>query len=437
MMMTKAGMAVWDEVQGDCDAQRLKRALDSSGEKSMTLDGWTPLHYACENRSISDATRAQAIQTLVQYGVDVNAVDEHGWTALHMLSKNKYVAEQDSSLNELLAGGANAGVQTTDSKRTALHFLCENEGVTPSALTRLLKARIDVNAADQDGNTALHYLTENTSITTELLTPLLEAKADLNTQNQFQSTPFHNLCQNSLLTSAFVRLFHQHRANPNTQNNIGNTPFHFACENYSLTVDIIQEFISSKLVNLTITNSLGKTAPELIPAHKQDCVAFAQKYAAPSMGSNISLATAKVSTVAGGEDASDLPSPLTKHLTSWNASLPPFDMAFYNAICCEPAFASTYEEVQEISLQLCEAPNNSTLFHSWEQCLTKWRTSLLVAYTALVQPDLWSNYAEKYGRSVPSDVSKVRGKVVEVWQRFPDPAQRRERLDALTGLFSA
>jgi hypothetical protein len=70
--------AVWDEVQGACDASRLQRALEAVGNAPLELDGWTPLHFASENRSAGDAARAAAIRTLTARGIDANAADEVG-----------------------------------------------------------------------------------------------------------------------------------------------------------------------------------------------------------------------------------------------------------------------------------------------------------------------------------------------------------------------
>jgi hypothetical protein len=68
---------LWDIVQGDCEVQKLQECLSESRLESVFMDGWTPLHYVCENRSISNDTRAQAIAVLIQFGgIDVNAIDE-------------------------------------------------------------------------------------------------------------------------------------------------------------------------------------------------------------------------------------------------------------------------------------------------------------------------------------------------------------------------
>lgn len=78
-MTGKALAALWDEVQGACDLARMQQALGAAGSlegADTVLDGWSPLHFLCENRSLANAVRAQGIALLVRAGVDCNALDE-------------------------------------------------------------------------------------------------------------------------------------------------------------------------------------------------------------------------------------------------------------------------------------------------------------------------------------------------------------------------
>ncbi|GMF26021.1 unnamed protein product [Phytophthora fragariaefolia] len=179
---------------------------------------------------------------------------------------------------------------------------------------------------------------------------------------------------------------------------------------------------------------LGKLASDYIPSRKQECLAFLQKFVAPNLAPAGGALSAAVEI--GGEDPSELPEPLRKALTAWNASLPPLDATFYNAVSCEAAFESTYYEVQEISGRACEAPGDTAIFAAWEKCLSKWRGCILLAYAALVPPAIWHQYEEQFKRPVPSDLSKVLGKVEAAWKQFPDQAHRRGRFEALGALFS-
>ncbi|KAE9040857.1 hypothetical protein PR003_g4782 [Phytophthora rubi] len=433
--MSSRHAALWDEVQGSCEPAKLQAALSGGADASALLDGWTPLHFLCENRSVEPAARAEGLRLLIRAGFDVNAVDENGWSALHLLCKNKSGGDADlvPSIHQLLEARANVNLQTTDNKKSPLHLLCENEAVSVDALEAILKAKPDTSAVDEDGNSPLHYLAENSYVSDRMFGLMLAAKTNLNIQNHFQSTPAHYICQNSRVTQRMIRELLNHKANFNLKNNIGNTPVHYLCENDVITVDILKELMSDKHVNVTILNSLGKLASDYIPPRKQDCLAFLQKYAAPNLGPTGVAATATAEI--GGEDPSELPEPLKKALTGWNASLPPFDAAFYNAVSCEAAFESTYEEVQEVSGRACEAPGDASIFAAWEKSLSKWRACILLAYAALVPPNIWHQYEEQFKRPVPSDLSKVLGKVEAAWKQFPEQTHRRGRFEALAGLF--
>ncbi|KAF1777134.1 Ankyrin repeat-containing domain [Phytophthora cactorum] len=385
--MSAKHAALWDEVQGSCEAPKLQAALSAGADPSALLDGWTPLHFVCENRSVEPMARAEGLRLLIHAGFDANAVDENGWSALHLLCKNKSGGDGDlvPSIQQLLAARANVNLQTSDNKKSALHFLCENEAVSGDALEALLKAKPDVSSVDADGNIPLHYLAENAYVSDRMFSLMLAAKTNLNIQNHFQSTPAHYICQNSRVTQLMIRELLQYKANFNIKNNIGNTPVHYLCENDVVTVDMLKELMSNKHVNVTITNSVP---PNL-----------------DRTGGN-----SAASTEIGGEDPSELPEPLKKALAAWNASLPPFDAAFYNAVSCEAAFESTYNEVQEVSGRACEAPGDAAIFAAWEKSLSKWRACIMLAYAALVPPNVWHQYAEQFQRPVHRICPKCWGK---------------------------
>lgn len=177
-------------------------------------------------------------------------------------------------------------------------------------------------------------------------------------------------------------------------------------------------------------SQLGKTAFDCLLSTKHECISFLQKFAAPTLLPTKGNQAAEV----GGEDPSELPGSLQKALVAWNASLPPCDTTFYHAVCCEPAFAAAYEEVQEISVKLSEAPANIQLFSSWEKSLKSWRACILLAFAALIPPHTWGQYAAKYNRQVPADLGKVATTISAVWDQFPDQSQRRNRFESLASV---
>ncbi|OQR84162.1 hypothetical protein ACHHYP_13785 [Achlya hypogyna] len=416
---------VWGVVQGRYDVATLERVLAGKSIASLNMDGWTPLHYACDNRAVT------SLRPLLVAGGSVSAVDEAGYTPLHLLCKNSEISA--IALTELVKAGATAQAVTTDGKATtSLHLLCMNERVNAALLKTLLAAPgADLNAMDGDGNTPLHYLASNHSLKedTYLLalrdSPTAIASA---TQNHFKATALHYLCQNAQVTPAMLHhMLRLPAIKPNARDNIGNSALHALCENSRVTVDLLREFMSPDVPtsDTTLANSFGKRPFESLTSDA--CIVFAQAFAPQHEIASGTMASS--SPTPGGEDISELQGPLLAKVQAWNASLPPFDDAFYVAISCEPAFEATYEQVQELSLALHA---NADVGVAWEAQMATWRKCVVLAFAALVHPSMWAQYSTSFGRPVPADLARVRPSIDAVWQRTP--ADRRERLAAIQKL---
>lgn len=113
------------------------------------------------------------------------------------------------------AGAAETGLQTADPR---LVDAARTQDST--ALRRLLKQEVDVNARAGDGSTALLWLAHWNDLDTASL--LLTAGADANTANDFRMTPLSEACTNG--SAAFVRLLLKSGAKPNTPIATGETP---------------------------------------------------------------------------------------------------------------------------------------------------------------------------------------------------------------------
>ncbi|RHY95747.1 hypothetical protein DYB35_010484 [Aphanomyces astaci] len=342
--MSSSSDAVWDIVQGRYDVSKLERLLRGVSISGWDMDGWTPLHYACDNKNVT------SLGPLLAAGSKVDAVDEQGYTPLHLLCKNPSGAF--AGLSELLDAGA------PDGKRvTPLHLLCANESITQDALSALLKANADVNAVDGDGNTALHSLSANDTLTEALL--------------------------GTYRPGAW-----------------------------------------------TTQNQSGRRAVSSLES--DECIQYVERHG-PYAALEFDASTP--STVAGGEDVADLPEPLRGIMTRWNGSLPPFDEAFYTTISCEPAFEDIYTQVQHASMLVAESPSDKELLMQWDASMSAWRQTIVRAFLTLVNPRLWTSYANTFHRRIPDDVVKVQSKVEAIWTSFPDASQRRERLEAVQALY--
>lgn len=88
---------------------------------------------------------------LLKVGSDINAHDQLGWSALLRAARNGHV----QAVEFLLAAGIDKNAINSDGN-TALMYATSAEIVDA-----LVKSGVDVDATDQDGNSALHRVAED------------------------------------------------------------------------------------------------------------------------------------------------------------------------------------------------------------------------------------------------------------------------------------
>ncbi|MFP3030658.1 MAG: ankyrin repeat domain-containing protein [Wolbachia sp.] len=121
-----------------------KSLLENSYKNIYERDekGRTALHYAID---------AKTVRLLVEKGVDVNAADVGGHTALHLAVTEKRL----ETMRELMKSGANVNAEEYGNKCTPLHLACmvgEKEIVK-----ELVKAGGEIEQADKFGMKAMDY----------------------------------------------------------------------------------------------------------------------------------------------------------------------------------------------------------------------------------------------------------------------------------------
>ncbi|WP_341811095.1 ankyrin repeat domain-containing protein [Wolbachia endosymbiont (group A) of Andrena bucephala] len=112
--------------------------------------GRTALHYAVE---------VKTVRLLIEKGVDVNAADVRGHTALHLAIMEKRL----ETVRELIKSGGNVNAEEYGNKCTPLHLACmvgEKEIVE-----ELVKAGAEIEQADKFGITAMDYAKNSKEIT--------------------------------------------------------------------------------------------------------------------------------------------------------------------------------------------------------------------------------------------------------------------------------
>ena len=128
--------------------------------------GWTALHYAAWHG------RKEIVELLISKGADVNAKDNSGYTPLDRSTKRKH-----TEIADLL--------RTHGGKTGAIFVVVKNDDLT--GVQALLDAGVDVNAKDENGWTALHYAIRHGQ--KEIAELLIDNDADVNAKNEFEETP--------------------------------------------------------------------------------------------------------------------------------------------------------------------------------------------------------------------------------------------------------
>ncbi|MCY4176966.1 MAG: ankyrin repeat domain-containing protein, partial [Endozoicomonadaceae bacterium] len=186
-------------------------SLIKSGVNINAQDKWgnTALMCAVTTQQI------EIIRPFVENKADINIQNKNGVTALMC------AAEGGSTeiVKRLLNRNADTNIQNDDGD-TAL--ICAAKCKSAEAVKLLLDNGADANAKDQHGSTALIYAAEKQSTeSTEIVKILLENGANINTQNEDDNTAL--LCAAKHKNIETVGLLFFHEADVNTQDKYGNT----------------------------------------------------------------------------------------------------------------------------------------------------------------------------------------------------------------------
>ena len=174
--------------------------------------GWTPLHRASEDGHV------EVTRFLVEHGADVAAKDGDGWTPLHRASDRGDV----ELARVLVQHGADAAAQD-EGGRAPLHQA--SEGGHVEFVRFLVEHGADIAAHEIDGSTPLHWASEMGHV--ELVRLLVEHGADVAAQEKNGSTPLHRATFGGHLELAQILV--EHGADGAARDKSGWTPLHRAC----------------------------------------------------------------------------------------------------------------------------------------------------------------------------------------------------------------
>lgn len=180
-------------------------------------DGNTPLHAAVGGRN-----PAAMVELLIQHGVNVDVMDNHGTAPLHTAIRSGDVAVAKA----LIEAGADVNAKNVnhqgDSDNSPLH-LAIHEG--HGDLARLLiEAGADVQARNHAGNPPVQVAAF--AGLPEVIKLLVEAGSPVNLQDQVGDTPLHDAALKGQVEAARVLL--EAGADVHAKNNAGKTPLDLA-----------------------------------------------------------------------------------------------------------------------------------------------------------------------------------------------------------------
>ena len=162
------------------------------GLSRISLVTTTTLHAAVEDQYVT------TVKVLLRLGLaDVNALDEKGATALHVITTKPddniivtRVPDYGVTLAQILIdAGIDIEATTLDSDHTALHQAAMYK--LTNVLEFLLKRGANISARDKWQNTPLHLATGRCNV--EIVQMLVDAGADVNACNENGAMPLHKV----------------------------------------------------------------------------------------------------------------------------------------------------------------------------------------------------------------------------------------------------
>ncbi|XP_058444280.1 transient receptor potential channel pyrexia [Malaya genurostris] len=251
----------------DCIAQLLAKGVDIN----VGIEKHSPLHYAVQRNS------RKCVEFLLQNGANSNTPQVYTQTPLHVAAANGFVECMDLLLQHgadarsqygqkkitalhlaasenylecvklLITAGADIDARNRD-QQTPLHLACLSQ--CHETVTYLISRNADVHAVYRDGRTALHASIVKESRFWDCTLSLLRAKVDVNRADNFGYTPLHIAALNEFSSCVFMLI--QYGADITARTNGGVSALSFIIRR---TPEIIPKFID-KLDTAISVNSI-------------------------------------------------------------------------------------------------------------------------------------------------------------------------------------
>jgi ankyrin repeat protein len=241
-------------------------------------NGESALHKVSFSVNTTDA-----IDFMLDTGeLDINGVDNNGWTPLHYAIRG---TNCDINARHLIRKGADPTIANKEGD-TPLHYAASHAKEIETINLILENEKVNINHRDKVGMTALHHaiMTENV----EMVRYLLKRKADHTIRGSNGITPFHlasavltdtdvlglmlenknvdingaphalhlAIMQSNVTTTRFLL---SNGADPNVADEDGVTPLHVAAK-YAKDMDIVRLLLDHPDVDVNYLDNMGKNA---------------------------------------------------------------------------------------------------------------------------------------------------------------------------------
>lgn len=198
--------------------------------------GRTLLHYVCRRVDVN----SNIIETLLAHGADVNKTDITKRTPLHTLCASHHtfseVMEKDNGISTAVLRLLSDNVENIDATdehgRTALHMLCARSDVSDIAVDVVTSHSPDLCLTDVSGMTPLHYLCmgDSSRATQAVVEKMKDVNITINSGERRGQSPLHLACITANANPDVVRVLLDHKANILLTDAEGRTPLHYLCQ---------------------------------------------------------------------------------------------------------------------------------------------------------------------------------------------------------------
>ncbi|OXU28005.1 hypothetical protein TSAR_015849 [Trichomalopsis sarcophagae] len=186
-----------------------------------------------------DVPDMKLVKVLLEHGSDVNAVNRHGDTPLHLAVKHP-TQFSEVLIRLFLKNGANVNLKERHTGNTVLRCAVTNFKGNVNILEILLE-HADVNAVNTVGETPLHLAAKSTArCSVDMIELFLKCGADVNFKARYSgNTALHFAVNNFQGKVCIVKILLEH-GDVNAVNRAGETPLHLAARNPKCSMELIK-----------------------------------------------------------------------------------------------------------------------------------------------------------------------------------------------------